>query len=314
MNIMKRLTALTSLTVCVGILAPTTIAFANTGSTNDSHIMKSKDPERKIHAVGFGLNDPNLQPESNSITKIFGNSLLQQGDNGPTVAEIQDELHRLGYYNGEINGVFGDLTAEAVRLFQSDHNISENGFVGADTKTALYTFYRDSNEARTYMKRTKEIKEQEKKAAEEAAKKAAREREEAAKAAREKKTADRNNQIKKQPTAKVPVKRTAYKPAKKTRSESSDSRKTLTVTATSYALDGVSSTGINFSSNPNAKVIAVDPGVIPLGSRVMIPGYGIYIAADTGGSIKGKRIDIHFPTKKAAVNFGRRTLTIRILH
>jgi Uncharacterized protein conserved in bacteria len=87
----------------------------------------------------------------------------------------------------------------------------------------------------------------------------------------------------------------------------------LTVVATSYALNGRSATGIDFGSNPGAKVIAVDPSVIPLGSRVSIPGYGVFLAADTGGSIKGNRIDIHFPTKSAALNFGRQTITVQIL-
>lgn len=61
-------------------------------------------------------------------------------------------------------------------------------------------------------------------------------------------------------------------------------------------------------------VIAVDPRVIPLGSMVEIPGYGIFIAGDTGGAIKGNKIDIHFPSVQQANNFGRKTITINILN
>ena len=91
---------------------------------------------------------------------------------------------------------------------------------------------------------------------------------------------------------------------------------TLTVEATaySYAEAGLSSytaDGTNLVNDP--MVIAVDPRVIPLGTMVEIPGYGVFRAADTGGAIVGNKIDVHFPTVAETYNFGRRTITIRIL-
>ena len=91
---------------------------------------------------------------------------------------------------------------------------------------------------------------------------------------------------------------------------------TLTVEATaySYAETGLSSytaDGTNLVNDP--MVIAVDPRVIPLGTMVEIPGYGVFRAADTGGAIVGNKIDVHFPTVAQTYNFGRRTITIRIL-
>ena len=50
--------------------------------------------------------------------------------------------------------------------------------------------------------------------------------------------------------------------------------------------------GHDLTANPNMKVIAVDPKVIPLGSKVWVEGYGEAIAGDTGGAIKGNRIDV----------------------
>ena len=90
----------------------------------------------------------------------------------------------------------------------------------------------------------------------------------------------------------------------------------LTVEATAYSyneagLSNYTADGTNLVSEPN--VIAVDPSVIPLGSYVEIPGYGIYRAADTGGAIYGNRIDVHLVNLNDVYNFGRRTITIRVL-
>ena len=92
--------------------------------------------------------------------------------------------------------------------------------------------------------------------------------------------------------------------------------KTLVVSATAYSrheagLSNFTATGIDLSVNP--MVIAVDPSVIPLGSLVSVPGYGIAIAGDTGGAIVGNKIDLHMEDLNAALSFGRQTLTITIL-
>lgn len=100
---------------------------------------------------------------------------------------------------------------------------------------------------------------------------------------------------------------------------SSGSGREMTVTATAYTADcagcsGITATGINLKANRNAKVIAVDPSVIPLGSRVWVEGYGTAIAGDTGGAIKNYKIDLHVPTKQQAMNYGRKQVKIKILN
>ena len=90
------------------------------------------------------------------------------------------------------------------------------------------------------------------------------------------------------------------------------------VQATAYTAycngcSGRTSTGINLRENPDAKVIAVDPKVIPLGTKVWVEGYGHAIAADTGGSIKGNKIDLFIPDEKKVDGYGRRTVLIKIL-
>ncbi len=92
-------------------------------------------------------------------------------------------------------------------------------------------------------------------------------------------------------------------------------REVLHMEATGYApwtgpgVDDVTATGMRAGYG----VVAVDPAVIPLGSRLYIEGYGVAIAGDTGGAIKGYRIDLGFDTARAAIRFGRRTVRVYIL-
>jgi 3D (Asp-Asp-Asp) domain-containing protein/peptidoglycan hydrolase CwlO-like protein len=82
----------------------------------------------------------------------------------------------------------------------------------------------------------------------------------------------------------------------------------MTVSATGYSLRGRTATGIPVGWG----VVAVDPNVIPLGTRMTIPGYGEAIAADTGSAIIGARIDLWFPSLAQARDWGRRTVTITV--
>lgn len=61
-------------------------------------------------------------------------------------------------------------------------------------------------------------------------------------------------------------------------------------------------------------IIAVDPKVIPMGTRLYVEGYGEGIAADQGGAIKGNRIDLCFATHQQALNFGIKTVKVTILN
>jgi 3D (Asp-Asp-Asp) domain-containing protein len=83
---------------------------------------------------------------------------------------------------------------------------------------------------------------------------------------------------------------------------------TLTVTSTGYSLPGHTATGLPVGPG----VVAVDPSVIPLGTRMTIPGYGEGVAADTGSAVQGYTIDLWFPTLAEALAWGRRTVTITL--
>jgi 3D (Asp-Asp-Asp) domain-containing protein len=83
---------------------------------------------------------------------------------------------------------------------------------------------------------------------------------------------------------------------------------TMTVVATGYSMSGRTATG----APTGWGVVAVDPGVIPLGTRMTIPGYGSGVAADTGSAIQGATIDLWFSTVAQARAWGRRTVTITL--
>jgi len=82
----------------------------------------------------------------------------------------------------------------------------------------------------------------------------------------------------------------------------------MTVVATGYSMSGRTATG----APTGWGAVAVDPGVIPFGTRMTIPGYGSGVAADTGSAIQGAMIDLWFPTVAQARAWGRRTVTITL--
>ena len=84
-------------------------------------------------------------------------------------------------------------------------------------------------------------------------------------------------------------------------------KRQLTVSATCYDLSGRTATGMPVGHG----VVAVDPSVIPLGTRMYVPGYGNGVAADVGGGIKGDIIDLWMTPSECAA-WGRRTVTITI--
>ena len=89
---------------------------------------------------------------------------------------------------------------------------------------------------------------------------------------------------------------------------SSQTSYAMKVDAVAYSLPGSTALGIPTQRG----VVAVDPRLIPLGTRMHVPGYGKAIAADVGTAIKGRIIDLWFPTLQAARRWGRKTVTITV--
>lgn len=90
-----------------------------------------------------------------------------------------------------------------------------------------------------------------------------------------------------------------------------DYKAVLTMKSTAYTHTGSrTATGVV----PKRGIVAVDPKVIPLGSKLYIDGYGFAVAQDIGGSIKGHRIDLFMDTKTEALKWGVRTVRVYLLN
>ncbi len=117
--------------------------------------------------------------------------------------------------------------------------------------------------------------------------------------------------------------REAIKAKEESKNNTQSAKRELTVVATAYTADPsengtyggrvLTAMGHDLTANPNMRIIAVDPKVIPLGSKVWVEGYGEAIAGDTGSAIKGNRIDVLMGSKSKAMDWGRQTVKVKIL-
>lgn len=203
----------------------------------------------------------------------YDKPVLKKGDSGKEVKKLQSQLKDLGYFGGKVNGHFNSVTQLAVQIFQTDNHLKSTGAVKHDTYAAL------SNKPVSVMDAARAL---------------------AKKNDKSHQAADHSSKSSK----------ASSKPVH-------HSYKTVTVKSTAYTASctgcsGVTATGINLNSDPSAKVIAVDPSVIPLGSKVYVPGYGYAIAGDTGGAINGHRIDVYFSSHSQAINWGVRDIQVKV--
>ncbi|KGA97282.1 peptidoglycan-binding protein [Alkalihalobacillus alcalophilus ATCC 27647 = CGMCC 1.3604] len=207
-------------------------------------------------------------------------AVLRIEDKGFLVEALQEILTQLDYYEGEINGEFTEETEKAVLKAQKDFEISVDGIAGPQTFSALYNSIYPNQEEQDS----------------------------------EKEVIQTSNEI---ADTEETASETNTTPAAE-QEPAEEQGQTLSVEATAYTAEcngcsGITATGIDLRNDRDKKVIAVDPEVIPLGSRVYVEGYGEAIAGDTGGAIQGNKIDLHVPTKEEAIQFGRQQVNVTIL-
>lgn len=112
-----------------------------------------------------------------------------------------------------------------------------------------------------------------------------------------------------------PIERKSTRKVTKTssRGQSFIAKKVITMNATAYAAESFRHSRTKTGTRAVRGVVAVDPRVIPLGTKLYIEGYGYGVAADTGGAIKGNRIDLVLNTVKECLKFGRKKVKVHIL-
>jgi 3D (Asp-Asp-Asp) domain-containing protein len=85
----------------------------------------------------------------------------------------------------------------------------------------------------------------------------------------------------------------------------------IEMVATAYTADSAGGGGMTaIGRRAGYGIVAVDPHIIPLGTKLYISGYGFAVAGDTGGAIVGHRIDLGFDSLRSALLFGRRDVTV----
>lgn len=173
------------------------------------------------------------------VTLLGQNAIeIKQGMRGDGVMDVQRSLAHIGYEIGEIDGIFGSQTLQAVKAFQSMHKLPETGIVDDVTLAALH----------------------------------------------------RAEPLSSRGMRMIPMQASGYS-----------------------AYDPGNSYYTATGSFLRRGIVAVDPNLIPLGTKLFIPGYGYAVADDTGGSIIGTRIDLAFDTHEEALWFGRRSVIVYIV-
>ncbi|WP_347551046.1 peptidoglycan-binding protein [Pseudalkalibacillus hwajinpoensis] len=237
----------------------------------------------------------------------LGDRMLQEGSTGSDVSELQDYLMTKGVFPYHTaTGYYGQITEEAVKDFQASRNLKVDGIAGSETKQAIKVLRRGDIgkqviHIQSQLKQTghynssmdgiygsgtisavKSFQEQQGLSVDGIAGPGTR------------RALDQNANNDSAAGKEITAESTAY-------------------TAECTGCSGVTKMGLNVAKYSDAKVIAVDPEVIPLGSIVEVEGYGKAIAADTGGDIKDNRIDVFIPKQDDALRWGRKDVKVTVI-
>ncbi|WP_408009639.1 peptidoglycan-binding protein [Pseudalkalibacillus sp. A8] len=252
------------------------------------------------------------------------------------VHTLQQDLKELGFFDyDKTTGYYGDITQKGVKEFQNDYNLNPTGTVDKETAEVL-------DEATGLIERGdrgKAVEHLQKHLAElklytyevdgifgPLTEKAVTEYQETnglqvdGIAGPETKAALFNLKKAVQEDAEAEAPKEVASETTETKQASADEeQQSLTMEATAYTANcdgcsGVTATGIDLNANPDQKVVAVDPDVIPLGTEVYVEGYGRAVAGDTGGAINGNKIDLYMQSEEDATNFGNQSVEVTILN
>ena len=304
------------------------------GDTSVAYNANNQQSSKKTSSKSTLTGDNN---SSNNIS-ISTDSVIQSGSQGEAVKNLQRKLISLGYLSGDTDGICGDMTVAAIKKFQSSQNLEADGIAGAATLNKL-----NNPSSVTSEDNSQETTEEGSYAEIGSVIKAGMQGDgviivqqkliehgflsgepDGYCGARTVAAIKRFQTSVGLPADGVcglltyaALEDADYNTSDKSWDKSiikNPRGKKMRVEATAYY--PINGAGHSYTARGNILrrgIIAVDPRVIPLGTRVYIPGYGEAVADDIGGAIKGNIIDIAFDTYNEAINFGRQTIDIYIL-
>ena len=257
-----------------------------------------------------------------SLTFNITSAAVKFGDSNDEVQEVQTCLYAQGLFDGDINGYCGQLTVNAIKNFQSAIGLIADGICGYETFEILRAAAYDEIDittlmtggAKNYLKpgdngsRVEELQNL-------LAEHGYFDGEVDGIYNSATSSAVKNFQADNGLTVDGLCGSSTLRILKRSGNVSTPSNgRVLYVEATAYSPQDP---GLGlYTARGNLVgygIISVDPNVIPLGTRVYIPGYGEAVADDTGSAIIGNKIDIAFDTYEEAINFGRQHIEIYIL-
>ena len=259
------------------------------------------------------------------LNRAFAMSVIQNAEKTKvaSLGEAKDKLTELKATQektqAQLKQNSQSLEAETTKLDEKMANLKQEL---ADNKTSLEKISQDKEveKARQAAEKAQAEKAEKEAKAAEAAKAAAAQAQEKAKAEASSQASSQSSKPASSASSSQQTTQTSeqpkQEPAQPAPSTPTTSGRTMQMESTGYSCAESVNTfftamGIDLRQNP--QVVAVDPSVIPLGSMVEVSGYGIAIAGDTGGAIKGNIIDVHFPTVEQCIQWGRRSVTVTVI-
>lgn len=204
------------------------------------------------------------------------------GMKGEEVKKVQERLIKLGFLEGKADGIFGKATYTATRKFQAAAKIDADGIVGVKTMDALKRYKPPQKKPQPQIPKPRP---------------------------------DQAAIAKAKPTVKQskPVPGKIYQPPHP--AGIPNNWYPIQLEATAYTRYDEGCTDYTYRGNYLRRgLVAVDPDVIPLGSKLYVPDYGYAVADDIGGAIQGNKIDLAMETLAEAFAYGRRQITAYVIH
>lgn len=254
---------------------------------------------------------------------------LHYGSRGEDVKLIQNYLLRNGFLRDKVDGLFGRLTLQAVKDFQQFMGLPVDGVVGGRTFEALKAYKPavsakqagDIAPTRAELINDSPAVARRKMINDTLSRGAVVRTDKSQKIITSKKTTDIKNRYTEinseelwQPVFKAGKNQEIGEADVKNIVNIPDQWRPIRLEATAYTRYDAGCTDYTYRGNYlQHGLVAVDPTVIPLGTRMFVPGYGFAVADDIGGAIKGHKVDLSMDTLAEAFAFGRRLITAYII-